>query len=135
MAQKEQSSTTVVILGMHRSGTSLLANIVSELGVYLGEAAELHQPRYDNVLGFFENANIMALNERILSQFKGNWIKLPSFPNNWELSSQLDPIKKEARAYLEKLYSKSKLIGFKDPTTSLTIAFWEKLIQNPKYLF
>ena len=47
----------IVVTGMHRSGTSMVAHVLSGLGVYLGPQAELCAPAEDNSDGFWENRN------------------------------------------------------------------------------
>ena len=64
MAVEEFSQTVVPVLGMHRSGTSMLTHMLSLLGVELGEP--LQPPSFDNPKGFWENRFFQALNIKIL---------------------------------------------------------------------
>ena len=57
----------VCIAGMHRSGTSMVARILSECGVYLGEPTELLPPAPDNVAGPFEHKEFLQLNDEVLA--------------------------------------------------------------------
>ena len=43
----------VLILGMHRSGTSLTARVANLLGVSLGDSARMVTTQYDNPRGFW----------------------------------------------------------------------------------
>ncbi len=56
-----------LIMGFGRSGTSLMGGILHQVGYYMGE--ELYPPRNTNPKGFFENAIINDINERILSKY------------------------------------------------------------------
>lgn len=61
----------ILILGMHRSGTSMLAGLLNHNGYDIGPDVMPAHP--DNPKGFFENNTICALNERILSEMGSCW--------------------------------------------------------------
>ena len=65
----------IVILGMHRSGTSCLAGTLQEAGLYLGE---VHTENPFNRKGNRENPSIMALHEDILAHSEGSWHQPPA---------------------------------------------------------
>lgn len=69
----ESPRRDVVVLGMHRSGTSLTARLLGDLGWYLGRPDELLGPREDNPEGFFERADVQVLNDRLLSRLGASW--------------------------------------------------------------
>ena len=62
----EKISKTIVILGMHKSGTSMVAGVLEKLGANMGK--ELLGPHWSNPLGHFENVKFVNLNERILKE-------------------------------------------------------------------
>jgi hypothetical protein len=64
----------IVVLGMHRSGTSSLAGAL----VRLGGAAPTHlmDPAPGNARGFYESPVIMALNDDVLSAADSHWADL-----------------------------------------------------------
>jgi hypothetical protein len=55
-----------VITGMHRSGTSFLANLVFEAGGDFGPREKLLQADSFNAGGYFENIDFLILNDRIV---------------------------------------------------------------------
>ena len=55
----------VLVLGMHRSGTSAVSRFVNMLGFDLGE--HLMAPRKDNPKGFWENEEIIHHNEELMA--------------------------------------------------------------------
>ena len=71
----EKISKTIVILGMHKSGTSMVAGVLEKLGVNMGK--ELLGPHWSNPLGHFENVKFVNLDERILKEAKGSWNNPP----------------------------------------------------------
>ena len=67
----------VVILGMHRSGTSAVAGFLAKAGFFAGEAADLLEAAEDNPKGFFERADVNALNDNFLAELDGAWDRPP----------------------------------------------------------
>lgn len=63
--------TTVIILGMHRSGTSIIAGVLHTLGVYMGN--KFIGAHWSNLLGHFENIEFVRLNDKILKNAGGSW--------------------------------------------------------------
>ena len=59
--------TVVCVLGMHRSGTSLVARVLNVLGVDLGPEEHLMRPSSANPTGHWENKPITGINDEILS--------------------------------------------------------------------
>ncbi|MFZ4520875.1 MAG: hypothetical protein ACOYNC_04180 [Bacteroidales bacterium] len=71
----------VVVLGMHRSGTSTASGILSAIGFDLGRAvigANESNPR-----GFYENYRIMMFNETLFRSMKVDWHNTQGVPENW----------------------------------------------------
>src|SRR5205814_1239378 len=58
----------VLLLGMHRSGTSLCSHILSMLGVDMADTV-MTAPRSDNPRGHWERWEIVEFHDRILSFF------------------------------------------------------------------
>src|SRR5258706_8380174 len=84
-AKEEMTRTTEVydqdiicVLGMHRSGTSLLARILNLLGVDLGPAEVLTtEPIAHNPKGYWEHHEITAISDAILKRYGGSWDEPP----------------------------------------------------------
>ena len=70
----------VCILGMHRSGTSLLTRMLNLIGVYLGPEQLLMHPNFANPRGFWEHDEIVSLNDEILRRLGGIWAEPPDIP-------------------------------------------------------
>ena len=54
---------TVCVLGMHRSGTSVMSRMVELLGAYQGPESHRMPPRADNPKGFWEHLLLVAIND------------------------------------------------------------------------
>ncbi len=120
---------TVVITGMHRSGTSMISRILNSAEYYLGEEEELLEPDSDNEMGFWENKNFILINDKILSTLKGNWHTIPHFPKDWLEKKEIIQLKKEAVKMMRK-FKEYKKWGWKDPRTALTLPFWKEILSE-----
>ena len=56
----------VVVLGMHRSGTSLLTGLLTKTGLDVGPSQFLIQPSFDNKLGFFERVDLVLQDDWLM---------------------------------------------------------------------
>ncbi|HEY2475861.1 MAG TPA: hypothetical protein VGI19_13820, partial [Candidatus Cybelea sp.] len=58
------TSRAVLVLGMHRSGTSAIARGVAALSVYLG--CDFLDAQPENPTGYWEDRNLVAIDDRVL---------------------------------------------------------------------
>ncbi len=114
----------ITVLGMHRSGTSLVANALASAGMYCGETPELMAAREDNPLGFFERIDVVQLNDELLEASGGNWFTpvLPGEPFADSLTGRRDAI-------LTTLSASGPWL-IKDPRMLLTWPFWCDSLQH-----
>lgn len=117
----------VCVIGMHRSGTSLVAHLLNKVGLDLGPEDAWIEAAESNPLGHFEHRGFLAINELILSHFGGTWENPPILEVGWEKSPALEPIRQQAALCL-KAFTKDRAWGWKDPRTSLLIPFWKAQI-------
>lgn len=114
--------TEIIILGMHRSGTSCLAGCLQEAHLFLGK---VNKGSPDNVRGSCENFAIMRFHEALLAENGGSW-DCPPERVTW--SAQ----KEARRAALIASYPKNGAWGFKDPRTLLTMEGWLKALPSAR---
>ena len=118
----------VIILGMHRSGTSAFARGMQALGVYLGNNFLETQP--DNPTGYWEDKNICELNERLLSLFGLKWTDASLIHQaNWSQPA-VESLIGEATKYMRTNFIDRPLWGFKDPRTIRLMPFWQLVIRR-----
>jgi len=116
----------VCITGMHRSGTSTVAQLLHRCGLYLGPQDQLFASGPDNPDGYWEHKNFRAINERILGTFGGGWDLPPSLAAGWYEDERLRPLRSEAERLLREFDGHERW-GWKDPRNSLTLPFWMDL--------
>ena len=116
----------VCITGMHRSGTSLVANLLGRCGLYLGEEKDLLPASHDNQSGYWENRKFVAINDDVLKQIGGDWSLPPVVSEGWEQDERFSCLRVRAEALLEE-FRDHEPWGWKDPRNSLTLPFWLSL--------
>jgi hypothetical protein len=122
----KRGKTCILILGMHRSGTSCLAGTLQQSGLFLGTVYEQNP---FNKKGNRENARIMNLNNSLLSYNNGSW---NNPPENILWNDKL--IEERNLIYNDFVNQEKKVWGFKDPRTIITLPFWIDIIKNPKFV-
>jgi hypothetical protein len=113
-AEKAAAANVVCVLGMHRSGTSCLAGVLQEWGVFLGN---VRTESAFNRRGNRENPDIRKLNDAILQGGGGSWHEPPARAT-WTEEQR------RRRDDLIAEFSGHALWGFKDPRLLLTLAGW-----------
>jgi hypothetical protein len=114
--KKEKAPTVTILLGMHRSGTSLLAGSLQNYGLNLGNIAKGLSA---NLLELRENKEIWLLNEEVLQYNAAAWDE-PTNKIEWN-----DVHRKKRDVVIRRLSRNYKYsFGFKDPRTLLLLAFW-----------
>ncbi|MEE4108658.1 MAG: glycosyltransferase, partial [Halieaceae bacterium] len=122
----------LLVLGMHRSGTSLVARACHDAGITAGRGEDLLAPQSDNPLGFYEHRGLVALNEAMLEQAGAAWFRPPSAD---ELAGCVAP-KEQQRALLGHLCETGDgQFLLKDPRLCLTWPHWLPLLDEGVLLF
>ena len=120
----------VFVMGMHRSGTSLVTNIIHSAGYFISDEADLMPATDYNKKGYFERISVMEANEKILDIASGSWDNPPSHTDI--TSIRIDPLIKKI---LLPYYDTDKSV-LKDPRFSLTFPVWEHLLDfDLKFIF
>ena len=131
------------ILGCGRSGTSLVAGLFRNSGMFLG--SEFYKSRDSNPLGFFEDREVNSINEEILKPYLPNriifnginygadsaldgqrWLARISLDTNIEVSEDID-------IRIEKLTSIQPFC-FKDPRFCFTIDNWREEVLDARFI-
>ena len=70
----------VLVLGMHRSGTSLVARALEAAGLYAGRSDDMLAAQADNPLGFYERQDLLEANDALLKTAGASWFQPPEAP-------------------------------------------------------
>lgn len=123
----------LVITGMHRSYTSVTAQILQDAGLNLG--GDLIGPGPGNPGGHFEDRAIVKFHVMLLERYgmaKAPLILTAKRPGSKFLSPE---IKNEALKLLDRQFGRLDQFGFKDPRTALFLPLWKEVLPAARYLF
>lgn len=111
------------MLGMHRSGTSVVAGAFCAVGYYAGEDTELMPGDRWNPQGYFENTTVVALNDELLAALGARWA-LPPVPA--DLEGVLPDLRRRCSAALDRLVgcAGARPVVLKDPRMGLLMPAW-----------
>ncbi len=117
----------ILILGMHRSGTSCLAGALQGYGLFSGE---VHEWNPFNLKGNRENQSFVDMNDMLLSKNNSSWDRPPENKIKWTTqdSTKRDQLLKKLE--LEAVKHSATCWGFKDPRTLLVLPFWLESITD-----
>ena len=127
-------SRIIVVVGMHRSGTSLLARLLGHLGVEFG-AGVMTDPVPDNQGGYWEHDGIVSAQEALLEQVLDRpWHRargLSPLPDGWWKSPEVVPYRMAlADIVRRECESANGLFGFKDPRTVRLLPMWREILEE-----
>ena len=126
-----EEAAPVCIAGMHRSGTSTVAQLLYRCGLYLGDEKNLLAFGHANPDGHWENKHFIRINEDILRAYDAGWDLPPHLGPDWQRAEELRPQREEAKRLLDKFQGHEPW-GWKDPRSSLTLPFWLDLLPDAR---
>lgn len=125
-------SKCFVVLGMHRSATSLVAKGLHNAGVHMGD--KLIPADRGNPEGYFEDAIVSNLNRAILRKAGGDWLNPPSEDSILAVKKDTAFMDVIENLVQQRLATGAPLWGWKDPRTVLTIRLFHQFLVNPHYI-
>jgi GT2 family glycosyltransferase/glycosyltransferase involved in cell wall biosynthesis len=118
--QEEQKA--IIVLGMHRSGTSAVAGVLNILGVDFAPSLVPAQP--DNPEGFQQLPDIVNIHDRILESLNLKWDDVGPFPDNWWKNKALRPFRNDLSEIIVRDFAECELWGINDPRMSRLLPLW-----------
>jgi hypothetical protein len=130
----------IVVLGMHRSGTTMLGELLSDLGVFLGDECEVHG----------ESKFIMACNEDVLRVSHSAWDDTRNLSYLYEYPSRVAKfVEKLKNKVIKKHFVESYVglsnanayfqcrspWGWKEPRTTVLWPLWKGVFPQAKFIF
>jgi len=119
----------VVVLGMHRSGTSAIARALQVMGVGLGDRM---MPPFEgnNAKGFWEDIDLNALNIEILNAIGSDWRYVAAIePGDVEILRKQGYFLRAVELLRQKV-GKLSIFGFKDPRVAKLLPFWKDVFSH-----
>jgi hypothetical protein len=129
----------VLVLGMHRSGTSLCANILNVLGCDMADGPGAGPA---NARGHFERPAINDFHDRVLAALGRKWYDARhhlAFPEHWWAEPAVRAVRDEMVAWLRPRLAASPRFGLKDPRAARLLPMWREIFDalgaEPTYVF
>lgn len=114
------------VLGVHRSGTSLMASLLAQAGVHMG--SRLLPPSDDNPRGFYEDLDFFTFHEQCLAARRRHYADPGASRLEFSAAER-----GEARKLITARADLSRW-GWKDPRTCLFVHDWHELLPNAHYV-
>ena len=132
--------TLVVVFCMHRSGSSLVSNLLHRLGMSLGPF-ELIGASESNKYGHFEAVPFCALNRELQAEIFGFPDEMPllaevfdrfcDHEGRWPADAVIpQPAIQRGIDLVRQLVESGPISGFKDPRTILVWPFWNQVLSH-----
>lgn len=127
MTTNRNRRQVIVVLGMHRSGTSAITRGLKVFGIHLGE--KLLPSRPDNIKGFWEDLDINAINIELLDTIGHDWHSLTPIRSEELTPRLLNDIQGKAAEVLRHKLNGVNEFGIKDPRISRLLPFWKEIFK------
>ncbi|HRY14454.1 MAG TPA: glycosyltransferase [Candidatus Competibacteraceae bacterium] len=125
----------LIVLGMHRSGTSAVARLLNLMGAYFAPAELTMPANENNEKGYWERWDAFGLHEDMLRDLGLAWDRLSRF----DARRLADPafiakFQPQAEKILLDLDARRPWL-LKDPRLNLLLPFWSPLLEAPVVLY
>jgi hypothetical protein len=124
-AEGGSSEPGVLVLGMHRSGTSVLAGVMDALGFDGGPATSMRPADRFNCDGYREQLPIIELHERVLRELHGWASAPPPVPSRRDVGKVVDLYAAGISQRVTQLYRGPWFM--KDPRQCLLLPLWQEV--------
>jgi hypothetical protein len=118
----------LVVAGMHRSGTSAMARLLSLSGATLPE--RVMDPGPDNPLGYWEPWEMVALDDEILEAVDSRWDNVFAVKDNDRAWAARGRFLDKAKDFLTYNFGDQDLLVMKDPRSSILAGFWRQALDE-----
>lgn len=117
----------LLVLGMHRSGTSALTRLLNLHGAVLGD--DLLPAGFDNPSGFWELREAVAIHERLLAGLGMAWDDPRPLPPQWEDTDAARRASDEIGALIDRTFAGEALWAVKDPRLCRFAPLWAQAMR------
>jgi hypothetical protein len=121
----------ILVLGMHRSGTSAVAGVISGLGAASPKTPLV--PQDDNPRGFFESATLVAAHNDLLASAASRWDDWRQFDPLWFRTRESEEHRQKIRMLLVEEFGGEPLICIKDPRICRFVPFVCAILAEMNY--
>ena len=127
-----QNKKLIVVLGMHRSGTSVTTRGLQVMGVSLGEKT-MPPAKGNNDKGFWEDLDLNSFNIEILKVIENDWYYLAPIRRRHIKKLRSEGYVLRASELLHQKTSSTPVFGFKDPRVVKLLSFWKEVFSDCQF--
>lgn len=120
----------LMVLGMHRSGTSVLARILNLMGAYFGPEGASTGANRENPKGFWERRDVRDLNDMVLRSTGCDWNRIVDFDVAAVPPTAREEFNKHA-GHLVLAMDANRPWFLKEPRICLLFPLWRTLLEVP----
>ncbi len=120
----------ILVLGMHRSGTSAAAGLFVKLGG--AQPKTLMPAEGGNERGYFESQALMAFHDDLLASAGSDWTDWRQFNPAWYQSTTATAFQKRAKQLFKEEFDGEPLVVLKDPRVCRFAPFWFEVLAGIK---
>lgn len=129
----DAESHPIIVLGVERSGTSVVAEMVHRWGAYAGPSEKLHKADVHAPRGYWEYEPLWDLLAELGDFDTGATWWAPDFQHQMERNAA-DPVyRKKATELMAEMHNGGPWF-WKDPALSHFLPFWKQIWGNPIYI-
>lgn len=121
----------ILILGMHRSGTSLAGEIIDRWGAYGGEQENMMPATQENPRGYWEYLPLVELNDELLTDLDSSWCVPPADDAAVQSRAGKTQFRRKAESLIKAMNRSKRTWYWKDPRLSILLPYWLKVLPNP----
>jgi glycosyltransferase involved in cell wall biosynthesis len=121
-----ETRKVILVLGMHRSGTSAVTRCLNLLGAGVG--GKLLAPAQDNRSGFWEHADVVAIHEELLMGLGRTWHDARALPEGWLLSAAASKAHDKLARLMADEFDVGALWAVKDPRLCRFVPLWRQVL-------
>jgi hypothetical protein len=130
-----RTNRSILILGMHRSGTSALTRALNMMGAYVGETEDLLPAHpIDNPSGYWERIQLVVEHDRFLAECGHAWDKLANFDVRRIDAECRENLAARLKGILGGIATPDAPLLFKDPRLCVLLPIWHTLLDEPVHI-
>ncbi len=120
------ANNAILVLGMHRSGTSATCGVLQRMGIDFGPKL-MPAKEGVNEKGYYEHIEITELNDAVFDAIGYYWFDVRPLPRAWDSAPEVSKVRDAIINVLERDFSSAPLWGLKDPRLCRLLPLWRKI--------
>ncbi|MCV6636415.1 sulfotransferase [Candidatus Albibeggiatoa sp. nov. NOAA] len=123
----------IIVLGMHRSGTSVVAGLLNLMGAYFAPDDVALPADMTNPKGYWERKDVIIANKILMESMGATWHQVSQWDINQITAAQKSQFQQQIEPIINNLNQHQHWL-LKDPRLCLTLPLWQPYFNNPVYV-